>query len=84
MPSGALFSHFIPCGGWEAVYRFEGVLKNESEVTVDIVHGDAQGQNPWTAPPCTWTAGRLTRSSACLKALPLSAPAVGGIGNCPL
>jgi TnpA family transposase len=41
----ALFSHFIPCGVWEAIYLFEGLLKNESEVTVDIVHGDTQGQN---------------------------------------
>ncbi|OKK14774.1 hypothetical protein AMK16_30005 [Streptomyces sp. CB00455] len=41
----ALFSHFIPCGVWEAVYLFEGLLKNESEVTVDIVHGDTQGQS---------------------------------------
>ncbi|MFD3920181.1 Tn3 family transposase [Streptomyces sp. NPDC058595] len=41
----ALFSRFIPCGVWEAVYLFEGLLKNESEVTVDIVHGDTQGQS---------------------------------------
>ncbi|MEU7688781.1 transposase, partial [Streptomyces spectabilis] len=41
----ALFSHFIPCGVWEAVYLFEGLLKNESEVTVDIIHGDTQGQS---------------------------------------
>ncbi|WP_225887641.1 transposase [Streptomyces canus] len=41
----ALFSHFIPCGVWEAVYLFEGLLKNQSEVTVDIVHGDTQGQS---------------------------------------
>ncbi|MGW2370171.1 Tn3 family transposase [Streptomyces sp. NPDC001667] len=41
----ALFSHFIPCGMWEAVYLFEGLLKNQSEVTVDIVHGDTQGQS---------------------------------------
>ncbi|MFP8887900.1 Tn3 family transposase [Streptomyces mangrovi] len=41
----ALFSHFIPCGVWEAVYLFEGLLKNQSEVSVDIVHGDTQGQS---------------------------------------
>ncbi|MET7796418.1 Tn3 family transposase [Streptomyces decoyicus] len=28
----ALFTHFIPCGGWEAVYIIEGLLKNTSEV----------------------------------------------------
>ncbi|MBZ6476415.1 Tn3 family transposase [Streptomyces griseocarneus] len=41
----ALFSHFVPCGMWEAVYLFEGLLRNQSEVTVDIVHGDTQAQN---------------------------------------
>ncbi|WP_309474683.1 Tn3 family transposase [Streptomyces ipomoeae] len=41
----ALFSHFIPCGVWEAVYLFEGLLKNQSEVAVNIVHGDTQGQS---------------------------------------
>lgn len=41
----ALFSPFIPCGVWEAVYPFEGLLRNRSEVTVDIVHGDTQGQS---------------------------------------
>jgi len=28
----ALFTHFIPCGVWEAVYIIEGLLKNTSEV----------------------------------------------------
>ncbi|MGH7732167.1 MAG: Tn3 family transposase, partial [Gemmatimonadales bacterium] len=27
----ALFTHFIPCGVWEAVYIIEGLLKNTSE-----------------------------------------------------
>nr|WP_317851708.1 Tn3 family transposase [Xanthomonas citri] len=26
----ALFSHFIPCGVWEAVYIIDGLLKNTS------------------------------------------------------
>lgn len=27
----ALFSHFIPCGVWEAVYIIDGLLKNKSD-----------------------------------------------------
>ena len=41
----ALFSHFIPCGVWEAVYILDGLLKNESDIQPDIVHADTQGQN---------------------------------------
>lgn len=41
----ALFSHFIPCGVWEAVYIIDGLLKNTSEIQPDIVHADTQGQS---------------------------------------
>ena len=41
----ALFSHFIPCGVWEAVYILDGLLKNSSDIQPDIVHADTQGQN---------------------------------------
>ena len=41
----ALFSHFISCGTWEAVYIIEGLLKNSSELQPDTVHGDTQGQS---------------------------------------
>ena len=41
----ALFSHFIPCGVWEAVYLLQGLLDNTSEVQPDIVHTDTQGQS---------------------------------------
>ena len=41
----ALFSHFIPCGVWEAVYIIEGLLKNESDIQPDTVHTDTQGQS---------------------------------------
>jgi hypothetical protein len=27
-----LFSHFIPCGVWEAVYILDGLLKNTSDI----------------------------------------------------
>lgn len=40
----ALFTHFIPCGLWEAVYIIEGLLKNTSEVKPTTVHADTQGQ----------------------------------------
>jgi TnpA family transposase len=41
----ALFSHFIPCGVWEAVYILDGLLKNESDIQPDTLHADTQGQN---------------------------------------
>ena len=41
----ALFSHFIPCGVWEAVYIIDGLLKNKSDINPNIVHGDTQGQS---------------------------------------
>lgn len=41
----ALFSHFISCGTWEAVYIIDGLLKNESEIQPDTLHADTQGQS---------------------------------------
>jgi TnpA family transposase len=41
----ALFSHFIACGVWEAVYILDGLLKNKSDIQPDTVHGDTQGQS---------------------------------------
>ncbi|CAN7775976.1 Tn3 family transposase [Cupriavidus necator] len=41
----ALFSHFIPCGVYEAIYILDGLIKNESEVQPDTLHGDTQAQS---------------------------------------
>jgi TnpA family transposase len=41
-----LFSRFIPCGVWEAVYIIEGLLRNTSEVQPETIHADTQGQAP--------------------------------------
>jgi hypothetical protein len=41
----ALFSHFIPCGVWEAVYIIEGLLQNTSAIQPETVHADTQGQS---------------------------------------
>jgi len=41
----ALFSHFIPCGVWEAIYIIEGLLQNTSDVQPDTIHADTQGQS---------------------------------------
>ena len=41
----ALFSHFIPCGVWEAVYILDGLLKNQSDIQPDTLHGDTQAQS---------------------------------------
>jgi TnpA family transposase len=41
----ALFSHFIPCGVWEAIYILDGLTKNKSDIQPDILHGDTQAQS---------------------------------------
>ncbi|MEG0672316.1 Tn3 family transposase [Clostridium sp.] len=41
----ALFSHFIPCGVWEAIYIIDGLMKNKSDVQPDTIHGDTQSQS---------------------------------------
>jgi TnpA family transposase len=41
----ALFSHFIPCGTWEAVYIIDGLLKNKSDIQPEKIHADTQGQS---------------------------------------
>lgn len=41
----ALFSHFVPCGAWEAVYIIDGLLRNDSDVQPDVIHADTQGQS---------------------------------------
>jgi TnpA family transposase len=41
----ALFSHFISCGTWEAVYIIEGLLRNQSDLRPETIHGDTQGQS---------------------------------------
>jgi TnpA family transposase len=40
-----LFSHFIPCGVWAAVYLLDGLLKNLSDIQPDTIHGDTQAQS---------------------------------------
>ncbi|GAA1994135.1 hypothetical protein GCM10009838_67980 [Catenulispora subtropica] len=39
----ALFSHFIPCGVWEAVYLLDSLLSNISDVKPETIHADTQG-----------------------------------------
>jgi TnpA family transposase len=40
----ALFSHFIACGVWEAVYILDGLLKNTSALQPDTLYADTHGQ----------------------------------------
>lgn len=40
-----LFTHFISCGVWEAVYILDGLLKNSSDIQPDTLHADTQGQS---------------------------------------
>jgi TnpA family transposase len=39
-----LFSHFISCFVWEAVYILDGLLKNQGDIQPDTLHADTQGQ----------------------------------------
>ncbi len=41
----ALFSHFIPCGVYEALYILDGLFKNESNIKPHILHGDTHAQS---------------------------------------
>ena len=47
----ALFSHFIACGVWEAVYILDGLLKNKSTLQPDTLYADTHGRSD--APPIT-------------------------------
>ncbi|NBM14241.1 Tn3 family transposase [Streptomyces sp. GC420] len=58
----ALFSRFIPCGVWEAVYIIDGLLKNASEMKSETIHADTQGHLvTWT--PCLSLRGKGGRPS---------------------
>ncbi len=41
----ALFSKFIACGVWEAVYILDALLENKSDLQPDTMHADTQGQS---------------------------------------
>ena len=41
----ALFSHFIVCGVWEAVYILDILKTNTSNIQPDTLHSDTQGQS---------------------------------------
>jgi len=41
----ALFSSFISCGVWEAVYILDGLMENKSDIQPDTLHADTQGQS---------------------------------------
>jgi len=41
----ALFSHFIPCGVYEAIYILDGLIKNESDIQPKVFHGDTHAQS---------------------------------------
>ncbi len=41
----ALSSDFISCGAYEALYLLDGVLKNESSIQPDKIHGDTHAQS---------------------------------------
>ncbi|AZQ65633.1 hypothetical protein EI427_25700 (plasmid) [Flammeovirga pectinis] len=41
----ALFSKFIVCGIWEAIYILDGLIQNQSSLEIKNIHADTQGQN---------------------------------------
>ena len=40
-----MFSRFIPCGVWEAVYIIDGLLQQQARLKPATVHADTQGQS---------------------------------------
>ena len=40
-----LFSHFIACGVWEAIYILDILFRNQSTIKPTTIHADTQGQN---------------------------------------
>lgn len=40
-----LFSHFVACGAWEAIYILDILMRNQSTITPTTIHSDTQGQN---------------------------------------
>jgi TnpA family transposase len=40
-----LFSHFVSCSVYEAIYILDGLIRNISEIKPKTVHADTQGQN---------------------------------------
>ncbi|MGX1027506.1 hypothetical protein RKD38_002187 [Streptomyces ambofaciens] len=40
-----LFSRFVPCGVWEAVYLIDSLLQNQSAAQPEQIHADTQGQS---------------------------------------
>lgn len=40
-----LFSHFIACGVFEAIYILDGLIRNRSAIHPTTIHADTQGQN---------------------------------------
>ncbi len=41
----ALFSRFIPCGIYEAIYILDALIENDSDIQPDTIHSDTHGQN---------------------------------------
>ena len=41
----ALFSRFIPCGVYEAIYILDALLENQSDIQPDTLHADTHGQS---------------------------------------
>ena len=41
----ALFSNFISCGVWEAIYILDGLIENQSDIKPNTIHGDTQAQS---------------------------------------
>lgn len=55
----ALFSSFMACGVWEAVYILDGLLQNRSEIRPDTLHADTQGQSETVFGLAYWLAIQL-------------------------
>ena len=83
----ALFSRFIPCGAWEAIYIIDGLLANVSDVKPSTIHADTQGQSfMWTSQDdLRWSEGGLGRVDVCGYGVGFGfvQPQVAGVGREP-
>ncbi|GHC44803.1 hypothetical protein GCM10010507_19870 [Streptomyces cinnamoneus] len=63
----ALFTHFVPCGVWEAVYIIEGLLKNASDARPDLRSSEG-------AAPAEPTLDQTDRTAPCRTERPIIEP----------
>ncbi|MGH3533479.1 MAG: Tn3 family transposase [Pseudonocardiaceae bacterium] len=83
----ALFSRFISCGVWEAIYLIDGLLQNSSDIKPNTIHADTQGLVvTWTSCPSLRvrrgrSGRRMRRFRGCMCGYGSSAVRMGFAGS---